>query len=154
VKTVVKIRPAKEHDLAAVAALSGQLGYPKTPEVLKPAYETVLDKEADQALFVAAAEDGKVIGWLYIYIPRDYLMFEGSAEISGLVVDGDYRSRGVGGQLLDVAEEWAQRQGCRTVRVRSNEIRKEAHEFYSRRGYCIWKKQINFSKTLAPKQEP
>jgi GNAT superfamily N-acetyltransferase len=70
------------------------------------------------------------------------------AEIGGLVVDERRRGAGVGRLLLEQAETWARTQGCTSVRLRSNIIRKEAHQFYLKRGYTLVKTQHAFAKPL------
>lgn len=70
------------------------------------------------------------------------------AEIGGLVVDERHRDAGIGRLLLEQAEAWARAKGCGTIRLRSNIIRKEAHQFYLNVGYSNNKTQHAFAKTL------
>ena len=69
-------------------------------------------------------------------------------EISGLVVDEQVRSQGIGEKLLDRAEQWAREKGCRTVGLRCNVIRDRAHAFYQRHGYQHTKTQKSFRKIV------
>jgi GNAT superfamily N-acetyltransferase len=55
---------------------------------------------------------------------------------------------GAGARLLEVAEEWSRKQGCRSMSVRSNVIRERAHKFYERQGYEHYKSQKAFRKSL------
>ncbi len=71
-----------------------------------------------------------------------------AAEVFGLVVDAAHRGRGVGRLLMEAAEAWAARQGYAEVRLRSNVVRKDAHEFYGRLGYEVSKTQANFRKRV------
>ncbi len=48
----------------------------------------------------------------------------------GVVVEKRSRKRGIGERLLKYGEEWARAQGCLKVILRSNILRREAHEFY------------------------
>jgi GNAT superfamily N-acetyltransferase len=52
------------------------------------------------------------------------------AEIGELVVDTEYRGKGVGKKLMQKVEEWAKDKGFSEVRHRSGGHRKEAHQFY------------------------
>ena len=70
------------------------------------------------------------------------------AEIGGLVVDERHRGSGIGQRLLEQAETWGRAKACASIRLRSNIIRKEAHEFYLQRGYTITKTQHAFAKNL------
>jgi GNAT superfamily N-acetyltransferase len=70
------------------------------------------------------------------------------AEVNGLVVADDERSRGTGALLLSAAEQWARSRGCKNMSVRSNVIRGRAHQFYQRHGYEHYKTQKAFRKPL------
>jgi len=105
-------------------------------------------QDANQyALFVAELPTGQIAGWIGLYVFRAVEM-ETVAEISGLIVDEDIRSCGIGKMLLDAAEEWAQRVGCRVISVRSNVKRDRAHQFYTNNGYEHIKTQKQLRKEL------
>jgi len=70
------------------------------------------------------------------------------AEVGSLVVDQDQRGQGIGKALMDKAEAWARQCGITEVRLRSNVIRKEAHQFYEALGYERIKSQFTFRKAL------
>jgi GNAT superfamily N-acetyltransferase len=69
-------------------------------------------------------------------------------EIGGLVVDKDQRGQGVGKALMAEAESWASGRGIREIRLRSNILREQAHQFYQAIGYEIIKTQLTFRKAL------
>jgi ribosomal protein S18 acetylase RimI-like enzyme len=71
------------------------------------------------------------------------------AEITGLVVDSDVRSLGIGSALVGIAEEWARSKGCNGISVQSNVKRDGAHRFYERHGFQHIKTQKAFRKDLA-----
>ena len=70
------------------------------------------------------------------------------AEVNGLVVAEGQRSLGAGARLLAAAEDWARKNGCKDMSVRSNVIRDRAHKFYERHGYEHYKTQKSFRKPL------
>ena len=72
-------------------------------------------------------------------------------EIGGIVVDSDYRRKGIGKLLIAAAEEWALANALDSVRLRSNIVRPEAHEFYPAIGYIHTKTQKTYQKFLNPK---
>jgi GNAT superfamily N-acetyltransferase len=98
-------------------------------------------------VLVAESPERKVIGWLHVSV-SPLIEVELRAEVNGLVVDDHERSRGTGAVLLRAAEQWARRQGCKNMSVRSNVIRERAHQFYLRRGYEHYKTQKAFRKPL------
>jgi len=53
------------------------------------------------------------------------------AEKGSLVVDENKQGQGVGKALMAQAETWSWDLGIHRLRLQSNIIRKEAHEFYA-----------------------
>jgi len=142
----IKIRRAKSSDAGRIAELSGQLGYPAT--VAATAQRLRMIKPASQhAVLVAESPERKVIGWLHVSV-SPLLEVPLRAEVNGLVVDDDERSRGTGALLLHAAEQWARSRGCKSMSVRSNVIRERAHQFYLRHGYEHCKTQKAFRKSI------
>jgi GNAT superfamily N-acetyltransferase len=142
----LKIRQAKNADVAPIAVLAGQLGYPSTTAQMRVRLRGI--KPASQhAIFVAESAKDGVIGWIHVS-RQPLLEVEIRAEVNGLVVAEDQRSLGAGAQLLAAAENWARKHGCKGMSVRSNVIRDRAHKFYERHGYEHYKTQKSFRKTL------
>jgi len=96
---------------------------------------------------VAETKEDGVIGWAHASV-TPLLEVARRAELNGLVVDEKARSQGAGAKLLDAAEKWARKMGCKGVSVRSNVIRERAHGFYLRQGYEHYKTQKAFRKEL------
>jgi GNAT superfamily N-acetyltransferase len=139
------VRAARPGDAAALADLSGQLGYPMTPEEAAERLAAVAN-HPDHALLVAEVE-GRIAGWIQVSESR---VFEtpSQAEIAGLVVDEAARGRGIGRRLAAAAEHWARARGCRALRVRTNVVRERAHAFYRREGFGEIKTQKVLEKPL------
>lgn len=132
-------------DIEQVAALITQLGYPSTPQDIARRF-THIDGRDDQALLVA--DDGRaVVAWMHVGSHR-YLESDESAEILGLVVAEEQRSRGIGAALVGAAEKWAAQHGCQVLRVRSRTTRPRAHAFYERGGFERVKTQHCFQKSI------
>ena len=142
----LEIREARPQDFARIAELSAQLSYSSSPEDIARRLAGMQDSH-EHAVFVAEQEGGEIAGWLGVFVYRS-VEADARAEISGLVVDERFRSRGIGRQLLERAELWAREAGCRSIGLRSNVIRDEAHEFYLRYGYRHIKTQKSFRKDL------
>jgi GNAT superfamily N-acetyltransferase len=142
----LKIRAAKSSDAARIAELSGQLGYPATPAKIAQRLRKI--KPASQhTVLVAESSERTIIGWLHVSV-SPLLEVELRAEVNGLVVDDEVRSRGTGALLLRAAEQWARSRGCKNMSVRSNVLRERAHQFYLRHGYEHYKTQKAFRKAL------
>jgi GNAT superfamily N-acetyltransferase len=98
-------------------------------------------------VLVADLPGTKVAGWIQIFLDQ-VVMSEMRVEVAGLVVDERCRGLGVGRALMGRAEAWALERGCKVVSLRSNVVRKEAHQFYAGLGYSIVKTQHAFRKKL------
>ena len=140
------IRPPVEQDYDRMAALAGQLGYESTAEDVRARLAAMRDG-SQYAVYVAELPDGRLAGWIGVYVFRT-VETDWCAEISGLVVDQDLRSRGVGQALLGAAEQWARGLGSDVIFVRSNVIRTRAHRFYAKNGFAMVKTQACLSKRL------
>ncbi|HYM53200.1 MAG TPA: GNAT family N-acetyltransferase [Candidatus Dormibacteraeota bacterium] len=141
------IRPPSAGDVAALAVLSGQLGYPVGPDELAERLAAV-DHNRDAAVLVAADGANRPVGWVHVELKRT-LVAPLSAQIMGLVVDEGVRSAGIGRELLRAAEAWAFAQGCRLMLVGTRVTRQRAHRFYEREGYAVAKTSHFFEKELA-----
>ena len=141
-----EVREARKGDVAAIARLADQLGYPTTEVQVRERFETVAC-DTRHALFVALDRGGSVVGWIQLAEERSVLN-DPRAEITGLVVHQDFRSVGVGRLLVERAEKWAREKGLTAMGVHSNVLRERAHEFYIRLGYAVTKSQKVFRKAL------
>jgi GNAT superfamily N-acetyltransferase len=142
----LRIRPAAPEDAERIAALSTQLGYPSSEDQVRDRLARIR-KEADHAVLVAELPDERIIGWVHVRVSH-LVESDPEAELGGLVVDEAHRGSGAGRLLTESAEEWARGKGLRSVYLRSNIIRKEAHEFYKRLGYHVVKTQYAFRKFI------
>ena len=142
----VAVRPMRAGDAAAVAELSGELGYPATAASLLNRFALIAER-VDARVFVAQTSDGPIIGWVHVY--GAYLLeSDAHAEIGGLVVAEKARGQRVGAALMSAAEAWAEEHGYGSVRVRSRIARLEAHGFYEHLGYSRIKTQHSFRKAI------
>jgi GNAT superfamily N-acetyltransferase len=142
----VKIRRARSSDAVRIAALCGQLGYPAKPADITQRLRRIRPP-SQHAVLVAESPEHGAIGWLHVSV-SPLIEVELRAEVNGLVVADDKRSRGTGALLLRAAEQWARSRGCKSMSVRSNIIRERAHQFYLRHGYEHYKTQKAFRKPI------
>jgi GNAT superfamily N-acetyltransferase len=140
------IREMTAEDADQVAALSGELGYPSTPEQIVARLEGI-GKHTKARAFVALDGNGRVQGWVHVY-GRYHVESDRTAEIGGLVVAAEWRSRGIGRALMGAAEAWAREGGYGQVRLGSNVARDDAHRFYRNLGYTISKSHYRFQKPV------
>jgi len=141
------IRSPEPKDFERMANLAEQLGYPCTANQIGERLAGI-DKSKDYVVFVAQLPGGQIAGWIAAYIFRA-VELDICAEISGLIVDEQVRSRGIGKALLEAVEKWARSYGCNAISVHSKNERVRAHVFYIRNGYQYIKSQKYFQKMLA-----
>jgi GNAT superfamily N-acetyltransferase len=137
------IRRAVTGDAAALAELSGELGYPAEPDEIERRLAAL---PADDDVWVATIGD-EVVGWIHCSLRRS-LVVEPGIEILGNVVGERWRGRGVGRALMAAAEQSASDRGVSVVRLRSGSHRDEAHAFYRAVGYREQKTQLVFVREV------
>jgi GNAT superfamily N-acetyltransferase len=149
----LEIRIARRADVPHITRLNAQLGYPESEDVIAYRFRRVRRDRRDHRVFVAlpggaeAPSTTEPIGWIHVFL--DKLLTVGPrAEIGGLVVEEQWRGRGVGAALVHAAEQWAKKKGCTRVVVHTNVVRIRAHGFYERCGYQLLKQSKVYTKEL------
>jgi GNAT superfamily N-acetyltransferase len=142
----VNIRAAQMEDAGRLAELSGQLGYPGSAGDMRRRLRHLL-ADPEHAVWVGETESGIIAGWIHVFVKR-LLENDPEIEIGGLVIDENFRGQGAGKVLVERAEGWAKARGLKSVYVRSNVVRNDAHAFYQKLGYRIIKTQSSFRKTF------
>jgi N-acetylglutamate synthase-like GNAT family acetyltransferase len=145
----VAIRRAVPADAEALAGLSADLGYDVSVEATNRRLKRVT-ANTDHEVLVAEDSSGTVAGWVHVFAaPRiESALF---AELGGLVVAADQRRRGIGGLLIEAAEESARRLAAKKLRIRSRVEREPAHRFFERLGFETVKTQQVYEKLLQVK---
>ena len=137
----IEVRKMKADDAETVTLLSQQLGYSlSTRQILQNIYLVL--KSKDHTAFVAAIEN-RIVGWIGA---AQAIMIEvmPHCEITGLVIDENYRGKGIGKMLIEKVEQWAKEKGNDRLSLRCNVKRIEAHSFYEHLGFTEIKQQKNF----------
>jgi GNAT superfamily N-acetyltransferase len=133
----VQIRTACAADAEALAALSGELGYPSTPDQVR-ARLCLLD-DPERTILVAQAGE-EVAGFIDVHVQR-VVESEPYGEVGGLVVDAPYRGTHVGAALLEAAAGWSRARGLERLWIRANLARVGPHDFYAAVGCSTVKDQ-------------
>jgi GNAT superfamily N-acetyltransferase len=140
------VRLPQTGDYEKIADLAEQLHYPSSANQIRMRLDT-LAASRQHGVYVAELPGGQIGGWIGLYVFHSVEQ-DSCAEISGLIVDEQIRSRGVGRLLLEAADRWARSKGCNAISVRSNVIRERAHQFYARNGFEHVKTQKFLFKTI------
>jgi ribosomal protein S18 acetylase RimI-like enzyme len=98
----------------------------------------------NHAQFVARA-DGKVVGWCDI-IPKRKGTATSHCGILGMGLLPEFRSKGLGGKLIQAAIEKSMQQGLTRTELNVRELNKSAIAFYKKFGFEIEGLKINAAK--------
>ena len=140
------LRPATEADASALAALTGQLGYPLGDREFSQRLIRLL-QHPDSGVWVVEIPETGVVGWIHAFI-RPSLESGSSVEIGGLVVAGTARRQGAGRLLVGRVFEWAAERRAPIVTVRCNEVRVDGQAFYAALGFSpvkvqqVWRRPV------------
>jgi N-acetylglutamate synthase-like GNAT family acetyltransferase len=137
----ITIRKISVEDAPAVSSLSQQLGYQLSPSETAGQIKEVM-ASSDNCAFVALSDE-KIIGWIHGF-KAVRMETKSFVEIGCLVVDENYRGKGMGKKLIDRIKHWCVEQDVRSLRVRCNTKRAEAHQFYLTLGFSEMKEQKIF----------
>ena len=138
-----KIRDAKAGDAARLVELIRELGHEIDEKSVRRNL-TALKKTDETPLVATLGKD--VVGLCgvaaQVMIHRDAPI----GRISPLVVDKKAQGHGIGRMLVQAAEQWCRKRGCKLVEVTSNDRRSAAHAFYRHMGYE--RTSLRFAKKL------
>ncbi len=139
-------REVKLKDAAGLISLMKQLGYEISESEMLINLETYLFKNELKAWIVE--KNGQLVGCIATALTTCFHRAGSFLRIISLVVDQNYRGFGLGKQLLQLAEKYAQEKGCAHVELTSGIQRKEAHLFYLSQNYT----ELNATKKYFAKK--
>jgi GNAT superfamily N-acetyltransferase len=132
-KANVVVRIAKPRDRVRIAELLEQLGYPMDPAVIQEKLSSLAESPTDRIL--VAESGGQVVGIVSFHITPLLHEESDAGRVTAMVVDSEFRGKGIGTLLLREAEQWAWSCGCSRVEITSGDHRPDAHRFYEGHGY-------------------
>lgn len=139
----IHCRKYRENDLETLQGLMLELGYSTEKNELKNSIEKIHHNGGEVLI---AEKNHSIAGSVSVLI--DARLAEGVyAEIVSLIVSENARGKGIGKMLVKEAESWAS-QRVNKIRVRANETRSSAHNFYKNQGYNLTKTQKIFIKKV------
>lgn len=139
------IRTALISDSHEISRLSGELGYAAEASQMAERLRD-LTEQRDNIVYVADSGN-QLLGWIHAQV-RVLVEAPRFVEITGLVVDSTHRGEGIGRQLIAQTEVWAAQSGFTKLRVRTNQKRSDAVQFYNRLGFVLVKSQHILDKSI------
>ena len=144
----INYRTAINSDIPELIRLTNQLGYHIEKNQLTKNLNIILNNKENVVL--VAVNSDKLVGW--IHAQSRYLIESAPyIEISGLIVDIEFRGLSIGKTLIHYCEKWSSEKEFHEIRVRTNSVRTDAIKFYSRIGFINTKTQHVFKKELFDK---
>jgi len=104
---------ANLQDVAAIARLSDELGYPCDAAAIEARVRKVTAQK-HHLLLVAQNDRGEVCGWLHAF-GADYIESGFRVELAGLVVAKAAQRSGIGSRRVEEAERWARGIGAEFI---------------------------------------
>lgn len=130
------IREMEEKDLNEVSKLYDSLMGQKH-NVENMASKFPIMKKNDDCILLVAEEDGKVVGTVMgIVCPTMVLNFNFFLVLEALIVNEEYRGKGIAKSMLLELENRAAEIGCGYIILVSGKQRTEAHKLYEALGYA------------------
>jgi GNAT superfamily N-acetyltransferase len=133
--SVTQIDNCREDDFGQVFKLLEQLWPAQTlnKKRLRGVFKQGLKSKFQ--CYVCARIEGNVVGFVSLTIKNSLWQHGYVGHIDELIVDTEYRSRGIGSQLLEHIAKLAKKKCCRRIELDSAFERKDAHKFYERNGF-------------------
>lgn len=154
---MVTTRPAERRDISEAARLAHDAYQHYTARIGRPP----APMEADYAAAVSdgtmwiAEDDNQTLGFIVLVDAEDHLLLDNVA-VAPLA-----QGRGVGAQLLALAENEAGRRGYDRIQLYTNEVMTENLDYYPRKGYVETHRseqdgyrRVFFAKTLTSRDLP
>ena len=131
----LQIRGCTPDDFTSVFKLFGQL-WPSLEldyHALYAVYERALSS-VTQHLIVGVMED-RIVGFCSLSLKNNFWKAGCIGNVDELIVDENFRGRGIGKKLISRIEEIAISKQCKQIELDSAFHRKEAHHFYENLGF-------------------
>lgn len=138
-----EIRDARSSDASRLVELIHELGHEIDEKSVRKNLKT-LAKSGESPLVATVGK--QVVGLCGVSARTVVHRAAPLGRISVLVVAKEAQGEGIGRMLVETAEAWMRKKGCKLVEVTSNDRRGEAHAFYRHLGYE--RTSIRFAKTL------
>ncbi|MBT7951943.1 MAG: GNAT family N-acetyltransferase [Gammaproteobacteria bacterium] len=137
----MSLRKAKIEDAHAIMLLSDSLDYlPGNDNEFASRLKILTDSDINEVWVFE--QENKLVGWVHAFL-ANRVASTSFVEIGGLVVDPDFRNKGIGKSLIKQAKDWANANN-KKLRVRTDSRREIAHSFYLSAGFTKMKNQDVF----------
>ncbi len=144
-KRLIHIRPVRKEDHRFIIDMASRfLDFPqeewrdreKMLEVqIHLAKEAIAGRPHGSELYVAADEEGNLLGYILLGIAPDFYTGESRAYAYTMVVNKETEGKGVGKILMKHAEDWAREKGYKHIALSVLAKNTRALSLYQKAGY-------------------
>lgn len=131
-KSEIKIRRVRPSDAPSIRKLLQVLGYQSNLSATKKQIQAYSNKSS---LAILPELNGEEAGFISFHLVPLFHMDGFLGRITALVVDKNFRRKGIALKLVRYIEVFGKKRGCRRFEVTTNEKRSDAHRFYAEMGY-------------------
>jgi ribosomal protein S18 acetylase RimI-like enzyme len=143
---MIEIRKLRREDSDDLVKLLEQLWPGKSIDasVVKRIIEKGLS--SDHQVYICATDSINLVGYCSLTIKNSLWLSANLGNVDELVVDSEYRNRGIGKLLMQEIEQIAGKYECKRLELDSAFHRTNAHAFYEKQGFE--KRAFLFSKAI------
>lgn len=149
-EATITIRPGRIGDVPAETEMNHEVGWCYDEANMVAEYH---DDSYEPSSVLVAEIDGRVVGKIELYMAWKSV-YGRFAVIRRFVIHKDYRSQGVGRQLLDTATERAREAGCSFIELSVDVTNPIPHSFYHREGFREDRVEVMMRKPLDERYKP
>jgi len=133
----IEIRPVQENDFHQLIDLFQEFAtFEKLPEKMTNTEEKMIAEQEHFHCFVAVNAENRIVGYV-TYFFSYYTWIGKSLYMDDLYVGPEFRSAGIGTQLISKVIDFAKTENCRKLRWQVSGWNKPAIEFYRKLGAQI-----------------
>ncbi len=97
------------------------------------------------AIKVTAEDEGKILGWAYLYIMFNDLHKEPFGFLENVFVNEESRGKGIGSKLVEAVIAEAKKQKCYKIICTSRHEKPEVHALYEKLGFKDYGKEFRMN---------
>ena len=117
--------------------LRGELSYEEYERMHREVVMSILKSNLDNRIFVATSDENEIVGLAWVGLKIDTVNYVPVAYLYDIEVREEFRGRGVGSKLLELAEDACRAWGAYGMMLSVSRGNRDALIWYLRNGYVI-----------------
>ncbi len=153
---MMKLKPVEADDFQSWLDYRDKL-YPGLSDGFHRREMDLIHASSEAAAFLCVTERAERVGLLEVSLRNfvDGCLGGPVGYIEGLYLEPDFRGKGLGGYIVELAAEWFRERGCRDMAADAELGNQRAQEFFARIGFTETFRIVEFRRSLgSPDGEP